>query len=89
MTAEKSRDTLCKNCCSGYAVDPGLGDEYCGYCGSRLKSLVMSLAENDYASRLIYADQSGPITLKIRAKNTGMVDLDDIGELVISDSILG
>ena len=67
----------CKHCLSGFIVDPASDEQYCGFCGGRLKSLSPELDVPDYP---LYADDTDPVTLTLVIKNTGVVPawVDDI-----------
>jgi len=66
----------CKNCGSGYLVNPKEGEKYCGFCGSALTRFDQNvLKKND---TLLYASYDGTITLEIQLDNTGMFDIQDI-----------
>jgi hypothetical protein len=62
----------CQICCSGYQINSGGDERYCGFCGAPLQSLEVEIQESDGP---YYIDDSGPIRLKIRLKNVGMVDV--------------
>ncbi len=73
----------CKYCCSGYRVDPAAGDNFCGFCGARLKSIRVVLQDRIENTGPIYIGRGGPVKLKIRLENIGIVDIDEVEQLMI------
>ncbi|MBW2660511.1 MAG: hypothetical protein JRD93_00650 [Deltaproteobacteria bacterium] len=73
----------CNYCCSGYSVDPAAGDKYCGFCGARLKSIRVFLQDRIEHTGPIYIGRGEPVTLKIRLENRGLLDIDEIGQLLL------
>ena len=72
---ENKPTIICRNCYSGFEIDPAAGDLYCGFCGSSLKELEISFYDEDDRSQPYYIDEIGPIKVKLRLKNAGYLGI--------------
>jgi hypothetical protein len=61
----------CKRCLSGYRVYENGDENYCGYCGARLKGIEARLLSKD---ELIYLDSPQDVSLTIEIRNVGVVE---------------
>jgi len=73
----------CKNCYSGFRLQPDLGEKYCGFCGCSLKRLHQKAT--NIIDKLYYASYDKSIPLSIQLTNSGMFDINDISLIVNND----
>jgi hypothetical protein len=74
--------TECKICCSGFRVDPLNGENFCGFCGGRLKKITLEM-EDDISKAPMYIDSTGGIRIKIEVQNDGMMDIENLRDIKI------
>ncbi len=81
MSEKKEEKIVCTYCNSGYRLFPDRGENFCGFCGERLESLALILWGESDSNQLLYIDQQEPITLMVRMRNDGIVNIKKVGKL--------
>lgn len=80
MMSKQEEYFSCPVCNSGWEIKKD-NENFCGWCGTPLKSFKLEL-ENSDEDMLLYADMEGPYTLVINVINDGLIPIE-IGDIKV------